>query len=71
MLDVISFGEALVDLPATAPGSLEEAPAFEKVPAGAPANVAVSKHENGWNGFRFTSARVTAAFRNPRSNAAL
>ena len=42
MLDVITFGEALVDLPALAPGSLEDAAAFEKVPAGAPANVAVA-----------------------------
>ena len=40
-------------------------------PNAAPASVAVSKHENGWNGLRLMSARATAALRNPRSNAAL
>lgn len=41
-LDIITLGEALIDLPATPSGvSLADAPGFAKVPAGAPANVAV------------------------------
>ena len=41
-LDIITLGEALIDLPATQSGvSLADAPGFAKVPAGAPANVAV------------------------------
>jgi len=41
-LDIITLGEALIDLPATRSGvSLADAPGFAKVPAGAPANVAV------------------------------
>ncbi len=40
--DIITLGEALIDLPATQSGvSLADAPGFAKVPAGAPANVAV------------------------------
>jgi len=42
LLDIITLGEALIDLPSTQPGvSLADAPGFAKVPAGAPANVAV------------------------------
>jgi fructokinase len=41
-LDLITLGEALIDLPATQSGvSLADAPGFAKVPAGAVANVAV------------------------------
>jgi fructokinase len=41
-LDIITLGEALIDLPSTQSGvSLADAPGFAKVPAGAPANVAV------------------------------
>ena len=41
-LDIITLGEALIDLPATKSGvSLADAPGFAKIPAGAPANVAV------------------------------
>merc|ERR1712151_242482 len=40
---VVCFGEMLVDFVPTVAGlSLAEAPAFEKAPGGAPANVAVS-----------------------------
>jgi len=42
LVDIITLGEALIDLPSTQPGvSLADAPGFAKVPAGAPANVAV------------------------------
>ena len=42
LLDIITLGEALIDLPSTQSGvSLADAPGFAKVPAGAPANVAV------------------------------
>ena len=42
MLEVITFGEALIDFVSTVPGvSLIEAPAFKKAAGGAPANVAV------------------------------
>lgn len=42
MPDVITLGEVLIDFVSTVHGvSLEEAPAFEKAPGGAPANVAV------------------------------
>lgn len=42
MLDVIAFGEMLIDFVPTATGvTLIEAPAFVKAPGGAPANVAV------------------------------
>jgi hypothetical protein len=37
-------------------------------PNAAPASVAVSKLEKGWNGQRFTALRSTAAFRKDRSN---
>ena len=41
-LDILTLGEALIDLPATQSGvSLADAPGFAKVPAGAVANVAV------------------------------
>lgn len=43
MVEVITFGELLVDFVSTESGvSLIEAPAFEKAPGGAPANVAVA-----------------------------
>ena len=43
MIDVITFGEALIDLPAQQSGcGLAEAVSFSKVPAGAPANTAVA-----------------------------
>lgn len=42
-LDILTFGEALIDLPSTQSGvDLAHAPGFAKVPAGAPANVAVA-----------------------------
>ena len=42
MPDVIACGEMLIDFVSTVPGvTLMEAPAFEKAPGGAPANVAV------------------------------
>jgi fructokinase len=42
MPDVITCGEMLIDFVSTVPGvTLMEAPAFEKAPGGAPANVAV------------------------------
>jgi fructokinase len=42
-MDIITLGEALIDLPSTQSGvSLADAPAFAKVPAGAPANVAAA-----------------------------
>lgn len=42
-LDIITLGEALIDLPSTQSGvSLADVPGFAKVPAGAPANVAVA-----------------------------
>lgn len=42
MVDVLSFGEALIDfVPTTSGVSLIEAKAFKKAPGGAPANVAV------------------------------
>jgi fructokinase len=42
-LDIITLGEALIDLPATLSGvSLADAPGFAKVPAGAPVNVAAA-----------------------------
>lgn len=41
--DIITLGEALIDLPATQSGvSLMDAPGFTKVPAGAPGNVAAA-----------------------------
>jgi fructokinase len=40
-LDVLSLGEALVDLLPSCTGPLEEVPRFERHPGGAPANVAV------------------------------
>ncbi len=41
--DLITLGEALIDLPATQSGvSLTDAPGFTKVPAGAPGNVAAA-----------------------------
>lgn len=47
-LDIITLGEALIDLPATQSGvSLIDAPGFAKVPAGAPANVAVAAAKLG------------------------
>ena len=47
-LDLITLGEALIDLPSTQSGvSLAEAPGFAKVPAGAPANVAVAATKLG------------------------
>ncbi len=47
-LDIITLGEALIDLPATLPGvSLTEAPGFTKVPAGAPGNVAAAAAKLG------------------------
>ena len=47
-LDLITLGEALIDLPATQSGvSLADAPGFAKVPAGAPANVAVAATKLG------------------------
>ena len=42
LLDVIAFGEALVYLSSTTPGSLEEGDVFAKAPAGAPGTVAVA-----------------------------
>ncbi len=42
-MDLITLGEALIDLPSTQSGvSLADAPSFAKVPAGAPANVAAA-----------------------------
>ncbi len=42
-MDLITLGEALIDLPSTRNGvSLADAPGFAKVPAGAPANVAAA-----------------------------
>ncbi|MBV9849225.1 MAG: hypothetical protein JO250_06005 [Armatimonadetes bacterium] len=42
-VDLITLGESLIDLPSTRSGvSLADAPGFAKVPAGAPANVAVA-----------------------------
>ncbi len=47
-LDLITLGEALIDLPSTQSGvSLADAPGFAKVPAGAPANVAVAASKLG------------------------
>jgi len=47
-LDLITLGEALIDLPSTQSGvSLADAPGFAKVPAGAPANVAVAARALG------------------------
>ena len=47
-LDLITLGEALIDLPSTQSGvSLADAPGFAKVPAGAPANVAVAATKLG------------------------
>jgi fructokinase len=40
MLDVLSIGEALVDLIASRPGRLQDAPGFHRYAGGAPANVA-------------------------------
>jgi len=40
-------------------------------PNARPPRVAVSKHENGWNGLRLWPVRRTAALRNPRSKWAL
>ena len=41
--DIITLGEALIDLPSTRSGvSLADAPGFAKVPAGAPGNVAAA-----------------------------
>ena len=46
--DIITLGEALIDLPSTQSGvSLADAPGFAKVPAGAPANVAVAASKLG------------------------
>ena len=46
--DIITLGEALIDLPSTQSGvSLVDAPGFAKVPAGAPANVAVAAAKLG------------------------
>lgn len=48
MLDIITLGEALIDLPSTQSGvSLTDAPGFAKVPAGAPANLAVAAAKLG------------------------
>ena len=42
-VDLITLGESLIDLPSTQRGvSLADAPGFAKIPAGAPANVAVA-----------------------------
>lgn len=42
-MDLVTLGEALIDLPSTKPGvGLADAPGFAKVAAGAPANVAVA-----------------------------
>src|SRR5581483_2826858 len=40
-------------------------------PSAAPANVAAAKQAKGRHGLRFSSARLMAAFKNPRSKAAL
>jgi len=46
--DIITLGEALIDLPATLSGvSLADAPGFTKVPAGAPGNVAAAAAKLG------------------------
>ncbi len=46
--DIITLGEALIDLPATQSGvSLADAPGFAKVPAGAPVNVAAAAAKLG------------------------
>jgi fructokinase len=46
--DIITLGEALIDLPAAQPGvSLTNAPGFTKVPAGAPGNVAAAAAKLG------------------------
>jgi fructokinase len=41
-VDLVCFGELLIDFVATASGSLRDAPGFIKAPGGAPANVAVA-----------------------------
>ena len=47
-LDIITLGEALIDLPSTLSGvSLADAPGFAKVPAGAPVNVAAAAAKLG------------------------
>ncbi len=47
-MDLVTLGEALIDLPSTKSGvSLADAPAFAKVAAGAPANVAVAARRLG------------------------
>lgn len=47
-MDLITFGESLIDLPSTKTGvSLADAPTFAKVAAGAPANVAVAARRLG------------------------
>ena len=47
-LDIVTLGEALIDLPATQSGvSLADAPGFAKVPAGAPVNVAAAAAKLG------------------------
>ncbi len=49
-LDIITLGEALIDLPATLSGvSLADAPGFAKVPAGAPLNLAAAAAALGLN----------------------
>ena len=46
--DIITLGEALIDLPASESGvSLADAPGFSKVPAGAPGNVAAAAAKLG------------------------
>jgi fructokinase len=50
MLDVLSFGEVLIDFVATTSGvTLAEAQAYKKAPGGAPANVAVGLARLGVN----------------------
>jgi fructokinase len=47
-MDLVTLGEALIDLPSTKPGAgLADAPSFTKVAAGAPANVAVAAQRMG------------------------
>ena len=41
-MDLVCFGELLIDFVATAAGPLRDAPGFVKAPGGAPANVAVA-----------------------------
>ena len=54
-VDLITLGESLIDLPSTRSGvTLADAPGFTKVPAGAPANVAVAAARLG-----LTTAFVT------------